>query len=114
MFYSASSSASSVISITFCFCALTSANARVIVGLPRVSFLMVNFCALSFANLRLFSDPNRLSLTFNNCSIDLSMDEISLKVGFSSASYYTKIFKQQMGITPLKFKKSQCEQVFEL
>lgn len=38
---------------------------------------------------------------------DLSMEEISQACGFSSASYFTKIFKQQRGITPLKFKKSQ-------
>lgn len=37
---------------------------------------------------------------------DLSMEEISQKVGFSSASYYTKIFKKQMRITPVKYKKA--------
>ncbi|MBQ3259340.1 MAG: PocR ligand-binding domain-containing protein [Clostridia bacterium] len=37
---------------------------------------------------------------------NLSVEEISQICGFSSASYYTKVFKQQMGITPLKFKKS--------
>ena len=37
----------------------------------------------------------------------LSMEEISRQCGFSSASYFTNIFKQHMGITPLKFKKSQ-------
>ncbi len=36
----------------------------------------------------------------------LSMEEISQKCGFSSASYFTKIFKQHMGVTPLKFKKN--------
>jgi len=36
---------------------------------------------------------------------DLSMEEISQKVGFSSASYYGKIFKKQKGIAPLKYKK---------
>lgn len=36
----------------------------------------------------------------------LSMEEISQRCGFSSASYFTKIFKQHMGITPLKFRKS--------
>lgn len=38
----------------------------------------------------------------------LSIEEISQKCGFSSASYFTKTFKQQMGITPLKFKKAQA------
>ena len=37
----------------------------------------------------------------------LSIEEISQRCGFSSASYYTKMFKTQMGVTPLKFKKSQ-------
>lgn len=36
---------------------------------------------------------------------DLSMDEISTKSGFSSASYYGKIFKREMGISPLKYKR---------
>lgn len=36
----------------------------------------------------------------------LSMEEISRQCGFSSASYFTKIFKQYANITPLKFKKS--------
>lgn len=40
---------------------------------------------------------------------DLSMEEISQKVGFSSASYFTKIFKKQMGVTPVKYKKSVSE-----
>lgn len=40
------------------------------------------------------------------CNSTLSIEEVSQKSGFSSASYYTKIFKQQMGITPLKYKKA--------
>lgn len=36
---------------------------------------------------------------------DLSMEEISSKVGFSSASYYSKIFKKIKGMSPLKYKK---------
>ena len=35
----------------------------------------------------------------------LSIEDVSRRVGFASASYYTKLFKQQMGITPLKFRK---------
>lgn len=38
---------------------------------------------------------------------NISIEEVSQKTGFSSASYYTKIFKQQMGVTPLKYKKAQ-------
>lgn len=37
----------------------------------------------------------------------LSMEEISQQCGFSSASYFTRIFKEHMGVTPLKFRKSQ-------
>lgn len=36
---------------------------------------------------------------------DLSMDEIAESVGFSSASYYSKVFKKFYGISPLKYKK---------
>ena len=36
---------------------------------------------------------------------DLSMDEISGKVGFSSVSYFTRIFKKLKGTTPLQYKK---------
>ena len=36
---------------------------------------------------------------------NLSIEEISQKAGFSGASYYSKAFKKQMGISPLKYKK---------
>ena len=36
---------------------------------------------------------------------DLSVEEISEKVGFSTAAYFTKKFKEHNGITPLKFRK---------
>lgn len=38
-------------------------------------------------------------------STDLSMDEISQRVGFSSAAYFSKVFKSQKGVPPLKYKK---------
>ena len=38
---------------------------------------------------------------------NMTMEEISQHVGFSSASYYTRNFKKQMGTTPLKYKKEQ-------
>ncbi|MBQ7794048.1 MAG: helix-turn-helix domain-containing protein [Clostridia bacterium] len=38
---------------------------------------------------------------------DLSVEEISQKTGFSSAAYYSRIFKKQKGIAPLKFRKTQ-------
>ena len=36
---------------------------------------------------------------------NLSIEDISQKVGFSGASYYSKAFKKQMGVSPLKYKK---------
>lgn len=39
-------------------------------------------------------------------SSDLSIEEIAQKTGFSSTSYYTKMFKKQKGLPPLKYKKS--------
>ena len=38
---------------------------------------------------------------------DFSIEEISQKVGFSSTSYYSKVFKKIKGITPLKYKKTR-------
>lgn len=38
---------------------------------------------------------------------DLSIEEISQTVGFSSASYYSKIFKKYRGVSPIKIRKSQ-------
>lgn len=37
---------------------------------------------------------------------DMSMEDISQKVGFSSASYYSKIFKKHTGISPLQYRKT--------
>ena len=37
---------------------------------------------------------------------DLSMEEFSKIVGFQSAAYFTKTFKKQKGIPPLKFRKT--------
>ena len=36
----------------------------------------------------------------------LSMEEIAQQVGFSSGSYYSKLFKKQTGISPLQFRRS--------
>lgn len=38
----------------------------------------------------------------------LSMEEISQRIGFSSASYYSKVFKAQKGISPLKYRKENA------
>ena len=43
---------------------LSSANLAAMVGLPRVSFLIVTSCALSLANRKLRSVPSRASLVF--------------------------------------------------
>lgn len=37
---------------------------------------------------------------------DYSVDDIAGKTGFSSASYFSKCFKKQVGLSPLKYKKS--------
>ena len=39
-------------------------------------------------------------------SADQSITDTALSVGFSSASYYTQIFKGYMKCTPLQYKKS--------
>ncbi len=36
---------------------------------------------------------------------DLSLEEIAQKIGFTSGSYFSKIFKKEKGISPLKYKK---------
>lgn len=40
---------------------------------------------------------------------DLTMEEISQRIGFSSASYYSKIFKKHTGLSPLQYRKQQKE-----
>ena len=37
---------------------------------------------------------------------DLSIEEISCRVGFASNAYYTRTFKKVMGTTPLKYRKT--------
>ncbi len=38
---------------------------------------------------------------------DLSVEEISERVGFSGASYFSRIFKQKMGVSPIRFRKTK-------
>ena len=35
----------------------------------------------------------------------MSIEEISEEAGFSSASYFSKVFKKEVGISPLKYRK---------
>lgn len=42
-------------------------------------------------------------------STELSIEEISRRFGFSSASYYTKQFKIHNGVSPLKYRKQSSE-----
>ena len=35
---------------------------------------------------------------------ELSIQEISEKVGFNSQSYFTKIFKKYIGVTPITYR----------
>lgn len=37
---------------------------------------------------------------------DMSIEEISQSIGFTSASYFSKTFKKQKGLSPFKYKKS--------
>ncbi len=39
---------------------------------------------------------------------ELSVEEISQRVGFSGASYYSKVFKAQKGISPLQYRKKNA------
>ena len=36
----------------------------------------------------------------------LSVTEIALSTGFNSSSYFSKVFREYMGITPLQYLKS--------
>ncbi len=38
---------------------------------------------------------------------ELSMEEISQRVGFSGAAYFSRIFKKQCGLSPLAYRKSR-------
>ncbi len=38
---------------------------------------------------------------------DLSVEQIAQKAGFSNASYFSKTFKKQMGIAPLRYRKEK-------
>lgn len=40
---------------------------------------------------------------------DMSVSDIAYEVGFSGASYYSELFKQKVGITPLKYRKVHKE-----
>ena len=42
---------------------------------------------------------------------DLSVEEISAMLGFSSSSYFRKIFKKHTGITPLQIRKNPKHQI---
>ncbi len=42
-------------------------------------------------------------------STDYSIEKISETVGFSDASYYSKLFKKEIGVSPLKYRKQKKE-----
>ena len=56
---------------------LSSANLAAMVGLPRVSFLMLTSWALSLAKRRLRSAPTNASRVFCRCLIDLSISSMA-------------------------------------
>ena len=39
-------------------------------------------------------------------SENLSVTDVSLHCGFSSVSYFSRVFKDEFGISPLKYKKN--------
>ena len=42
----------------------------------------------------------------------LSITEIALSVGFNSSSYFSKIFREYMGSTPLQYRKNLSSRIF--
>ena len=44
-------------------------------------------------------------------STDLSIEEIGQRVGYESGSYFSKIFKKEQGVSPLRYKKEKMEQI---
>ena len=40
-------------------------------------------------------------------STDMSVEEIAQRTGFSGTSYYCKIFKKQMGISPFRYRRAE-------
>ena len=51
--------------------------------------------------------PGRVSLDELLENSDFSIEEISQKLGFSSGAYFSRVFKKQVGISPLKYKKKK-------
>jgi len=56
--------------------------------------------AIELIHLSLVAEARQL-LT----STDLSVAEIAYQLGFESLSYFSRLFKQEVGLSPLKFKK---------
>ena len=44
---------------------------------------------------------------------DLPIEEISRQTGFSKASYFTRVFKKTMNVTPLKYRKNKDLKFYE-
>ena len=43
---------------------------------------------------------------------DLSVSEIALSVGYNDYSYFTRLFKKELGMTPLAYRKKFRENQF--
>jgi AraC-like DNA-binding protein len=41
---------------------------------------------------------------------DKGITEIALDVGFSSHSYFSRVFREQVGVSPRAYLQSRCEQ----
>lgn len=60
---------------------------------------VIGLSFIEYLNLTRIAESKNLIKSSN-----LSMTEIALEVGFDSSTYFTKVFKSIVGITPLKYK----------
>ncbi len=67
--------------------------------------ISVRFKALTGKSIKEYIIDKRILLAkFALSFTDLSIEEISCKYGFYDASYFSKIFKKHIGISPLKYR----------
>lgn len=72
------------------------------------SVLYKNFHAIFHCTLGDYVNARRIDRAATLLrSTPLSVEEISQRVGFSSAAYFSKVFKEQKGISPLKFRNAK-------
>ncbi|MBQ6895411.1 MAG: AraC family transcriptional regulator [Clostridia bacterium] len=59
-------------------------------------------------NTALHDFYNATGITIDLLKTDLSIEDISQKVGFASTSYFSKTIKKIQKISPLKYRKSNA------